>query len=197
MTCSKIYPLACLPTMQSLGIVLAMMQRIQQKKNQNGEPQIFLNSIFQSNMTKGWNVLGKCLVSKKAQTALTPETLNLLKCQSCKQSQVKKDAEWWVAEVEAMGQEYTILEEDLTSTHDPATDLSSDWCCLYWVLSLQEDFINEKPMIQHHVVGQGHVCNFLTKFHCELNPIIVFCVQPFPYHFFTLKCTSHFRNILL
>ena len=46
-----------------------------------------------------------------------------------------------------------------------------DWCCLYRVLSLQDDFTNEKPMIQHYVEGWSHVCIFLPKFHCKLNTI--------------------------
>jgi hypothetical protein len=36
---------------------------------------------------------------------------------------------------------------------------------------LQEDFVNEKPMIQHFLEARGHVCIFYPKFHCELNPI--------------------------
>ena len=55
--------------------------------------------------------------------------------------------------------------------HDPALDPASDWCCMYHVLSLQDNFVNEKPMIQKYVEGQVHVCLFLPKFHCKLNPI--------------------------
>jgi transposase len=47
----------------------------------------------------------------------------------------------------------------------------NDWCCAYRVLSLQDDFVNEKPLLQHYPEGCGHVCLFLPKFHCELNPI--------------------------
>ena len=28
-----------------------------------------------------------------------------------------------------------------------------------------------KPLIQKYVEDQGHICAFLPKFHCELNPI--------------------------
>ncbi|KAG2335897.1 hypothetical protein BDR05DRAFT_897530 [Suillus weaverae] len=42
---------------------------------------------------------------------------------------------------------------------------------MYRVLSLQEDFATEKPMIQHYIESHGHVCMFLPKFHCKLNPI--------------------------
>jgi hypothetical protein len=37
--------------------------------------------------------------------------------------------------------------------------------------SLQDDFANEKPLLQHYLEGRGHVCLFLPKFHCELNLI--------------------------
>jgi hypothetical protein len=47
----------------------------------------------------------------------------------------------------------------------------SEWCCMHRVLSLQEDFTTKKPMIQHYVESRRHVCVFLPKFHCELNPI--------------------------
>ena len=39
------------------------------------------------------------------------------------------------------------------------------------VLSLQPDFVNEKPLLQLMIEKAGHKCLFLPKFHCELNPI--------------------------
>jgi hypothetical protein len=39
------------------------------------------------------------------------------------------------------------------------------------VLSLQSDFVNEKPLLQLMIEKAGHKCLFLPKFHCELNPI--------------------------
>jgi transposase len=42
---------------------------------------------------------------------------------------------------------------------------------MYKVMSLQDDFVNEKPQLQHDLEARGHVCLFLPKFHCELNPI--------------------------
>jgi len=39
------------------------------------------------------------------------------------------------------------------------------------VISLQQDFINEKPLLQIIIEEAGHKCYFLPKFHCELNPI--------------------------
>ena len=73
------------------------------------------------------------------------------KCGECTKSQVKKDTEKQVAEIEAMGQEDTIKVQDLMDAHDPAPDPANDWCCMHWILSLQEDFMNEKPLIQHYV----------------------------------------------
>ena len=95
------------------------------------------------------------------------------KCRDCKKSQVKKDAEKRIAEAEVMGQEHTVVKEDLTEAQDPVSKQPNKWCCLYQILSLQADFTNEKPMIQHYTKSQGHVdvCMFLPKFHCELNPI--------------------------
>jgi len=93
------------------------------------------------------------------------------KCKECSKSQAKKDAERRVAEAEAMGQEAAITEEDLAQLQEQSPDPVSNWCCIYHVLSLQKDFANEKPLLQQYVKKRGHVCIFLPKFHCELNPI--------------------------
>ncbi|KAJ6617726.1 hypothetical protein B0H10DRAFT_2434264 [Mycena sp. CBHHK59/15] len=44
-------------------------------------------------------------------------------------------------------------------------------CCMQRVLSLQQDFREEKPLLQLIIEKAGHKCLFLPKFHCELNPI--------------------------
>ncbi|KAF8496041.1 hypothetical protein JB92DRAFT_3126295 [Gautieria morchelliformis] len=94
------------------------------------------------------------------------------KCKDCTKSQVKKDAERRVAEAEAIGQEDTVAEEDIARSQEPeAIRSKNDWCCMYRVLLLQEDFANKKSMLQHYIEGRGHICMFLPKFHCELNPI--------------------------
>ena len=38
-------------------------------------------------------------------------------------------------------------------------------------LSQQQDFLDEKPLIQAYVEEKGHMCFFLLKFHCKLDPI--------------------------
>jgi hypothetical protein len=93
------------------------------------------------------------------------------KCKSCSKSQVKKDAERRVAEAEAMGMEDTLTDADVAQAEEAVIVPENNWCCMYRVISLQEDFANEKPLLQHYLEGRGHVCMFLPKFHCELNPI--------------------------
>lgn len=95
------------------------------------------------------------------------------KCGSCTKSQVHKDAERRVAKAEETEQQEDTIHTDEklvleTETPPPAFD---EWCCMYRVLTLQEDFLTEKPMIQSIIEEAGHVCLFLPRFHCELNPI--------------------------
>ena len=69
-------------------------------------------------------------------------------------------------------EEDLLAEDDIAQAHAPeSSEPVSNWCCMHRVLSLQDNFANEKPMLQHYVEGRGHICMFLPKFHCELNPI--------------------------
>lgn len=52
-----------------------------------------------------------------------------------------------------------------------APDPSTNWCCAKHVLTLQQDFLDKKPMLQTYIKDCGHACLFLLKFHCELNAI--------------------------
>ena len=115
------------------------------------------------------------------------------KCKGCTKSQVKKDAEQRVAAAEAMGQEDTLEEADLAQAEQPGTAERDMWCCMHQVLSLQTDFANEKSMLQHYLKGQGHVCIFLPKFHCELNAIEMLWGYA-KYHVFSL---SHLNTYLI
>jgi transposase len=47
-------------------------------------------------------------------------------------------------------------------------------CCWSKILLLQSDFLNEQPLLQTIIEDVGHVCLFLPKFNCELNPIKLF-----------------------
>ena len=94
------------------------------------------------------------------------------KCVLCMKSQVRKDAEHHSVLAEEMGKENTVSKEDPTHIETEVPPISNDaWCCMYRVLSLQEDFWTEKPLIQCIIEEAGHVCLFLPQFHCELNPI--------------------------
>jgi len=93
------------------------------------------------------------------------------KCSECQKSAAKKDAERRVALAEMAGQEDEISEADLEQATQAPAEQQNKWCCLSRVISLQDDFLNEKPEIQHYLEGRGHVCLFYPKFHCEINPI--------------------------
>lgn len=54
---------------------------------------------------------------------------------------------------------------------DEIVDRQHIFCCLETCAANQKDFLAEKPLIQIEVEKAGHLCLFLPKFHCELNPI--------------------------
>jgi hypothetical protein len=55
----------------------------------------------------------------------------------------------------------------------PVCPIESTGCCMARLLSQQEDFDikNQLLLLQKLVMEAGHLCIFLLKFHCELNPI--------------------------
>ena len=94
------------------------------------------------------------------------------KCGECKKSQTKKDAERRIAEAEAMGQEEGLTDTDVAQAETVVEESQDRWCCIYRVLSLQDNFVERvASQLQHYLEGRGHVCLFLPKFHCELNLI--------------------------
>ena len=50
----------------------------------------------------------------------------------------------------------------------------ADSCCAKKVISLQEDFRNQKSILEDTIVSAGHWCIFYPKFHPELNYIEYF-----------------------
>src|SRR6202167_1349902 len=70
-----------------------------------------------------------------------------------------------------MGQEDTLADTDIAQADKLIAAPINDWCCMHHVLSLQDDFVNEKLLLQNYLEDCGHVCQFLPKFHCELNLI--------------------------
>lgn len=53
----------------------------------------------------------------------------------------------------------------------PVPLATSRFCCMEKCLSTEQDFVQEKPLLQLVVEEAGHMCILLPKFHCELNPI--------------------------
>jgi hypothetical protein len=55
----------------------------------------------------------------------------------------------------------------------PVCPFENEGCCLAWLLSQQDDFNpkNQKSLLEKVVTDADHLCLFLPKFHCELNPI--------------------------
>src|SRR5882724_1386322 len=87
-------------------------------------------------------------------------------CSMCKASQVEKDCLAHVAAMESTEGNVTVGDGTLgvpKATHR--------YCCVTGTLSQQQDFLDEKPFIQTYIEAQGHICMFLPKFHCELDPI--------------------------
>jgi hypothetical protein len=83
------------------------------------------------------------------------------KCSSCTKSAVHKDAEHHIALAKAMGQDNAVSPEDIMQADIEAPSAEDLWCCIYCVLSLQEDFLSEQPLIQIVIKDAGHVCLFL------------------------------------
>ncbi|KIJ56048.1 hypothetical protein M422DRAFT_239241 [Sphaerobolus stellatus SS14] len=42
-------------------------------------------------------------------------------------------------------------------------------CCCRRLLFTQPDFVNQKSHLEELITSQNHICDFYTKFHCELN----------------------------
>src|SRR5204862_3084835 len=70
-----------------------------------------------------------------------------------------------------------VLEErgfDVSKLHakcSPVCPFESKNCCMARLLSQQDDFAKQPSMLETLIRDSGHLCIFLLKFHCELNPI--------------------------
>jgi hypothetical protein len=114
----------------------------------------------------------KAVWDKYMAVCLERGTKMVGKCASCTKSQTRKDAEQRIALAEATGQDGIATAEDVVAADSDLQPTPDDeWCCMHRVLVLQEDFRSEKPLIQSIIESAGHICIFLPRFHCELNPI--------------------------
>jgi len=48
------------------------------------------------------------------------------------------------------------------------------------LLSKQDDFRSQKSQVEEMITERGHLCIFLPKFHCKLNPIEMVCFYFIP-----------------
>jgi hypothetical protein len=116
-----------------------------------------------------------------------------LKCKQCAATNIQKDAEERAArlirQAEDVGyflprdqslSELTASNQSLSGlaasndTSQVAAESNDPTCCWSKIMSCQSDFVNEHPLLQTIIEDAGHVCLFLPKFHCELNPIELF-----------------------
>ena len=51
---------------------------------------------------------------------------------------------------------------------------TADNCCAVRILSLQPDFLAQRPLVREVIEDSGHKVIFYPKFHCELNFIEMF-----------------------
>lgn len=96
-----------------------------------------------------------------------------LQCSECKRSGVARDAKTRAArllhEAENIG---VFVSESAAEELHP--EVQSKDCCASQVLARHSDLAREKPLLQMIIEEAGHICIFLPKFHCELNPIELF-----------------------
>jgi hypothetical protein len=75
----------------------------------------------------------------------------------------------------------SVLEErgfdvsKLRAKCSPVCPIENQNCCMARLLSQQEDFAHQVSMLETLITEAGHLCIFLPKFHCELNPIEMVC----------------------
>lgn len=92
-------------------------------------------------------------------------------CGNCRLSASQRDAQAHIARAEEAGQDANLTAETLETADLHIIEDNNKWCCAKRVLSMQRDFVEEKPQIQLFIESQGHKCLFLPRFHCELNAI--------------------------
>lgn len=66
-------------------------------------------------------------------------------------------------------------------------------CCLHRLLSQEPDFASEVSALKKLIDSKGHICLFLPKFHCELNPIE--CAWGQCKRICRSKCDSSWKNL--
>jgi len=79
------------------------------------------------------------------------------------------------------------FDKKLKGKCSPVCSFENETCCMARILSKQDDFWLQKSQLEEKITERGHLCIFLPKFHCELNPIEMVC-----FHFIPLLSTSQY-----
>jgi len=58
----------------------------------------------------------------------------------------------------------------------PVCPFENNDCCMARLISKQDDFYLQESLLEQKIKSRGHLCVFLPKFHCELNPIEMACI---------------------
>ena len=90
-------------------------------------------------------------------------------CQTCKLSREAQERR--VREAHAAAADGTDEVDDTAAMNAAVQELARTDCCMRKMLSSQQDFKDERSLIQIVIEEAGHKCWFLPKFHCELNLI--------------------------
>jgi len=117
------------------------------------------------------HILEECGLISILQVANGRKTVG--ECQTCKLSQEAQERmlhEMQVAAAEGADELVEIAFDIVQAS------LHTD-CCMQKLIANQQDFKDEKPLIQLIIEKAGHRCWFLPKFHCELNPIEMYWGQ--------------------
>jgi len=61
--------------------------------------------------------------------------------------------------------------QQLVAKCSPICPFENNNCCMARLLSKQDDFHSQESLLEQRIKARGHICMFLPKFHCELNPI--------------------------
>jgi len=76
----------------------------------------------------------------------------------------------------AKGLQQTLVERGfnigcMCAKCSPICPLENTDYCMARLLSKQDDFQLQESLLKKKIKGRGHICMFLPKLHCELNPI--------------------------
>jgi len=74
----------------------------------------------------------------------------------------------------------------------PVCPFENTDCCMAHLLSHQGDFVNQISMLEELISEARHLCLFLPKFHCNLNPIEMVCLSYSQFNFISSQQDHRF-----